>query len=148
ASLTASGEHMAFSNQGVMSLVNVAAGADPHGVHVTFTFEHRLLRARVLRTYACYPGSPTIETWTRVDAANATSAVALTDLAAWQITMPNATVKWLGGLRGDTADNAEAGAFELSSRDLVTGERIEIGSDQRENELFVTIVLVVPGGVG
>jgi alpha-galactosidase len=145
ASLTASGEHIAFSNQGVMSLVSVAAGADAHGVRVTFTFEHRLLRARVLRTYACYPGSPTIETWTRIDATNATGAVALTDLTAWQITMPNATVKWLGGLRGDNADNAEAGAFELASRDLAKGEHIEIGSEQRSTEQFVPFVLVDTG---
>src|SRR5439155_2408772 len=143
--LTVAGEHLLFASQGVTSLVNVAAGADAHGVHVTFTFEHRLLRLRFVRTYACYPGSPTIEMWTRIDALNATNAAVLADLSAWQLTMPNATVKWLGGLRGDAADNAEAGAFELASRDLETGERIEIGSDRRSTEQFVPFVLVDSG---
>jgi alpha-galactosidase len=144
-SLTVGGERVEFTSQGVMSLVNVAASADLNGVRLTFTFEHRLLKVRFARTYACYPGSPTIETSTRIDASNATSALTLTDLIAWRITMPVATVKWLGGLRGDNADNAEAGAFALASRDLATGERIEIGSEERSTEQFVPFVLVDAG---
>ena len=144
-SLTAGGERIRFGNAGVMSLLSVAAVTDLHGVQLTFTFEHRLLRVRFARMYACYPGSPTIETWTRIDAANASGPVALTDLVAWQFRMPVATVKWLGGLRGDTADNAEAGAFELASRDLEPGERIEIGSEGRSTEQFVPFVLVDAG---
>ena len=145
-SLTIAGDRTVLGRSGgLTSLVSAEAEADEHGVRLIFVYEHRLLRLRIARTYACYPGSPTIETWTRIDATNAAGPIALTDLVGWQITMPVATVKWLGGLRGGTADNAESGTFELASRDLDPGERIEIGGAGRSTEEFVPFVLVDAG---
>ena len=146
AGLTLAGNHIVLSSGSApVSFVSAGAEADAHGVRLSFIFEHRALRLRVTRTYACYPGSPTIETWTQVDASDASGPVALSDLVGWRITMPVATVRWLGGLRGGTADNAEAGTFELASRELDPGERIEIGGKGRSTEDFVPFVLVDTG---
>jgi alpha-galactosidase len=133
--LTASG--------GSVSLVSTDAHSIAAGVLLTFTFEHRARGVRIERVYACYSGSPTIETWTRILAT--TGSVDISNLIAWRLTMPNAVVHWLGGLRGDSADNEEAGAFELADRSLDPGERIEIGSDRRSTEQFVPFVLVDDG---
>ncbi len=127
---------------GSTSLVSSEAATTDFGVLLTFTFDHRASGARLRRSYACYAGSPTIETWTRVDA---TAPVDVSNFVGWRLTMANAAVQWLGGLRGDSADNEEAGAFELAERDLDPGERIEIGSDRRSTEQFIPFVIVDDG---
>ena len=66
-SLTAGGSHVELTNGGPTSLVGVQTLADDRGVRLVFTFEHPQLHVRLVRTYACYPGSPTIETWTRIE---------------------------------------------------------------------------------
>ena len=49
-----------------VSLVSATGQSTDNGVTLTFTFESRSQRLLISRVYACYPGSPTIETWTRV----------------------------------------------------------------------------------
>lgn len=143
-SLTLGGDPVTLSaSGGGVSLVSTDVAATDAGVLLTFTFDYRARGARIQRFYACYPGSPTIETWTRVDSSGGTLDVS--SLAAWRVTMPNALVRWLGGLRGDSADNEEAGAFELADRSLDPGERIEIGSDRRSTEQFIPFVLIDNG---
>ncbi|HZP49107.1 MAG TPA: glycoside hydrolase family 36 protein [Vicinamibacterales bacterium] len=132
--LTASG--------GSTSLASAEAATTDAGVLLTFTFDHHASGARVRRFYASYPGSATIETWTRIDA---TAPVDVSALVGWRLTMANAPVRWLGGLRGDAAGNEGAGAFELAERGLDAGERIEIGSDRRSTEQFVPFVVVDDG---
>jgi alpha-galactosidase len=141
-SITLGSERVTLSNSGVMSFLGAAAEETDHGVRLTFTFEHRNQHVRIARVYACVPGSPTIETWTRIDTSNASGPVEVSDLVAWTMVMPVAHVKWLGGLRGDTADGQESGAFALTGRDLQRDERLEIGSDRRSSEDFVPFVLV------
>jgi alpha-galactosidase len=141
--VTAGGERIALAASGATTLSSSDARAGAHGVTLTFAFEHRGRGIRILRSYACYAGSPTIETWTRIEATS--GSVEISDLTAWRLTMPNARVRWLGGLRGDSADNEEAGAFELADRDLEPGEQIEIGGDRRSTEQFIPFVLVDGG---
>jgi len=142
--VTLGGETVTLSaSGGALSLLSTAAATTNTGVVLTFTFEHHTRGARIQRIYACYPGSPTIETWTRIDASG--GPLDVSNLVAWRLTMPNADVRWLGGLRGDSADNEEAGAFELADRNLDPGERIEIGSDRRSTEQFIPLVLIDDG---
>ncbi len=143
-SVTLAGETLTLTASGAsVSLVSTDAQVAGAGVLLTFTFEHRARGARIQRFYACYPGSPTIETWTRIE--STAGSLNVSNLMAWRFAMPNAVVRWLGGLRGDSADNAEAGAFELADRDLAPGERIEIGSDRRSTEQFIPFVLIDDG---
>src|SRR4051812_26740243 len=65
-SITAGGERITLTASGAVSFVGAVAAVTEHGVTLTFTFEHRAQRLQFVRVFACYPGSPTIETWTRV----------------------------------------------------------------------------------
>jgi alpha-galactosidase len=141
--VTLAGEALTLTaSGGATSLISATAESRDVGVVLTFAFEHRSRGVHIERVYACYAGSPTIETWTRIEA---TAPVDVSNLTAWKLTMPNAVVRWLGGLRGDSADNEEAGAFELADRNLEPGERIEIGSDRRSTEQFIPFVLIDDG---
>ena len=141
--VTIGGDTITLAASGSTALVSTDVATTDFGVRLTFTFDQRARGARIQRFYACYPGSPTIETWTHIDSPSASLDVS--NLVTWKLTMPNALVKWLGGLRGDSADNVEAGAFELADRTLDPGERIEIGSDRRSTEEFIPFVLIDDG---
>ena len=145
-SLNAGGEHVTLTSSGAVTFLNASATATEHGVFLTFTFEHRSQRLLYVRVYACYPGSPTIETWTRVTSTGGDGAP-LNNLVAWAMTMPLGNVRWLGGLRGDFAgsDSAVEDAFVFAEHDLDPGERLELGSDDRSSEQFVPFFLVDDG---
>ena len=142
AGLTAGGDRIALTSTGAITLVSTSAEATDNGVTLTFTFESRAQRLAFSRVYACYPGSPTIETWTRVSSTGS-DVTPLTDLVGWQMTMPLGRVRWLGGLRGDSASgNTVEDAFVVTDRDLDPGERIEIGSEGRSSETFLPLLFV------
>jgi len=144
-SMTAGGERIALTSSGAVSFVNASATATGHGVTLTFNFEHRAQRLLVTRVYACYPGSPTIETWTRVSSTGG-DGTGLNDLVAWNMTMPLGNVRWLGGLRGDSA-NADSvdNAFVFAEHDFEPGERLDLGSAGRSSEEFVPLFVVDDG---
>ena len=140
-SFTAGGESITLGASGNVSLTSATAQADDFGVTVTFTFEVRAHRLLVSRVYACYPGSPTIETWTKLSSTGG-EGVTLTDLVGWQMTMPVAHLRWLGGLRGEADDNELAGAFKLADWDLAGDETVGIGADGRSSEQWVPFLIV------
>jgi hypothetical protein len=138
--LVAGGERVALAASAAVSLINVDAQATAHGVVLTFAFELLSQQRQISRSYASYPGSPTIETWTHVSATG--GDVALSGLVAWQMTTPIGRVRWLGGLRGDTAGGAVEDAFMVADRDLAPGERVELGASRRSSEQFVPLLFV------
>ena len=91
------------------------------GVVLVLTFTHRTLHTIISREYACYPGSPTIETWTHLQAPSGAPAVQVSNLIGWQLTMPSATIKWVNGLRDDNASNLDPDAFSLDGGVLDDG---------------------------
>jgi alpha-galactosidase len=142
--LTLGDERITLGHAGPLTLSSTAASATETGVRLDFVFEHREKRLRITRSYASYPGSPTIETWTTVENAGSGSIQAR-ELMGWQLTMPLGRVRWLGGLRGDSADNTEAGAFALDEWELEAGDRLEIGSERRSTEEFIPFFIVDDG---
>ncbi len=144
-SITAAGTRFALAaRSNGLALAGVDAEETDNGVRLVFTFEHRALRLRISRAYACYPGSPTIETWTHIIGSDAVSDVPLTGMIGWQITMPLAPVKWLGGLRSD-AHEGELEPFELAERQFDPNEHWEIGATGRSTEHYVPFVVVDNG---
>jgi alpha-galactosidase len=139
--LTAGGERVSLTAGGSVSLVGSTAVADGRGVILTFSFELRTQRLIVSRIYAVYPKSPTIETWTRISSAGGDGAQ-VSDLVGWQMTMPLGPVRWLTGLRGDSAGGEDTGAFELGTRELEPGEEVLLGAEGRSSERFVPFFLV------
>jgi alpha-galactosidase len=139
--VTVGGEPIVLSMRNGMTLTGAAAEATADGVRLVFTFEHTGLRLRIARVYACYPGSPTIETWTDIVAMDGARSAQVTNAVGWQITMPAANVKWLGGLRRDAVPG-ELESFELAERDLEPNQPWEIGSSGRSTEKYIPLVLV------
>jgi hypothetical protein len=126
-----------------LAFLNAQAEETSDGVRLTFTFEDRGLGVVVSRVYASYPGSPTIETWTSIQAIGPGASATLADLIAWQITMPLATVHALTGLRGLAADHDEA--FRREDHDLDPGERLSFGADARSSQDYVPFVTADDG---
>jgi alpha-galactosidase len=141
---TAGTERFTPATTGAASLVSITPQATDFGVTLTFVFEYRAQRLLVSRVYACYGGSPTIETWTRMTTIGGESTT-VSDLAAWQMTMKPAHVQWLNGLRGDAAGGSVEDAFVLGDRDLAPGEAIDLGAEGRSSQNHVPLVWVRDG---
>lgn len=78
----------------------VDASGNSLRLHVAYSLPAAGLR--VTRHYAITPGSPTFEVWTSyVSTAHASS---VSDLNAFEITVPAGPVHYLTGLQGDAAD--------------------------------------------
>ncbi len=141
-SVSAGTDRITLSASGATTLVGVDAAASEFGVVLTFTFENRGQHLSLSRVYACYAGSPTVETWTRISTSAGGDGVSLTDLVGWRMTMPLGHVRWLGGLRGDSAGGSVEDAFVVADRDLAPNERIDLGAEGRSSETYVPLVVV------
>ena len=137
-------DRFAPTASGAARLVSVTPQATDFGVTLTFAFESRAQRLLVSRVYACYSGSPTIETWTRITTTGSESTT-VSDLAALQIGMTPTHVQWLSGLRGDASDTAVEDAFVVGDRDLDSGETVDLGAEGRSSENYVPLVWVRDG---
>jgi hypothetical protein len=119
-----------------------AADSRRGGVHLAFTYTHDALRAQVVRHYAAYPGSSTIETWTEVQVSPGADAVTVSNLTGWQVTLPVGTVRWINGLSGWTADLSASESFSLGHKDLVDGETVTLSAHWRSSERFEPFILI------
>jgi alpha-galactosidase len=144
-SVTIGAERIVLANSGPTSFAGATARATDTGVRLDFAFDLRAQRLRITRSYAAYAGTPTIDTWTRIEATTS-QTFAVTGLIGWQLTIPQGPVRWIGGLRGDTADTHDLGAFSIDERSLEPGERVEIGSTRRSTENFLPFFTVQGGG--
>ena len=91
---------------------------------------------RLTRHFRVTSGSPAIETWTSYAALPA-GGVQVSDLNAFQLTVPNGTIHWLNGLRGDNADTIQDNAFTLRQRLLADGQSLSLGSPGRSSQTTV-----------
>ncbi len=130
-----------------MTLVSALPEETDNGVRLTFTFQHQTLHSLIKRVYAVYPGSPTIETWTRLEAQANSPPVDISNLVGWQLTMPAGQVRWVDGLRGDSAGDplTDLSSFDVEGGDLDDGVETQIGSTGRSSENFVPLVFVDSG---
>src|SRR6266851_1346285 len=103
-SVTIGGDRLTLNQSSdKMALISATSEETDAGVRLTFTFEHHTLHTLIKRIYAVYPGSPTIETWTRLEAPPRSPPVSVSGFVGWQLTMPAGPVRWVDGLRGDNA---------------------------------------------
>jgi len=85
---------------------------------------------QITRSYACFPSSAVIETWTTYQTTG-TQTLTLSDLNNYSLTVPNSTARWVTGV--NTPDEA-GGAFTRASGDLDDGQVFELGSNTRSAE--------------
>lgn len=93
---------------------------------------------RVTRHYAVVAGSPSFETWTSYAPTGAQTTLA--DLNALQLSLPAGTIRWLTGLRGDSAgvpDGTAETAFTLEQHTLAVGQHFALGAESRASEQAV-----------
>ena len=147
-SVTIGGDHLVLNQSNdKMTLVGSLSEETDNGVRLTFTFQHQTLHTLIKRVYAVYPGTPTIETWTRIEAQANSPPVDISNLVGWQLTMPAGPVRWVDGLRGDSAGDplTDLSSFNVEGGDLDDGVETQIGSTGRSSENFVPLVFVDDG---
>jgi alpha-galactosidase len=109
--------------------VLVAAGTSEWRGGVRLDLRYRLLALSltITRSYACYPGSAVIETWTTFRS-DGGQTVVLSDLTSYAFAIPNGTIGWVSGLH--TPEDI-GGAFTRFSRHLEDGQAFTLGSQTR-----------------
>jgi len=100
------------------------------GVRLDVTYRHAASQMNITRSYACYPGSSVIETWTTFEVSG-TKSVSLADLTDFSFSIPNGTLHWVSGLN---SSQEGGGSFTKGEGDLDDGQIFEIGSSRRASE--------------
>lgn len=100
------------------------------GVKLDLVYELVSANLEITRSYAAYPGSAVIETWTTFHNLGK-KGVTLGDLTSFDLSVKPGTLRWLRGLQA-TAE--EGGPFTMQSRKLEVGESFQIGSVTRSAE--------------
>ncbi|HUL74723.1 MAG TPA: alpha-galactosidase [Vicinamibacterales bacterium] len=113
-----------------MQFVEATTGEWWGGVRLNLRYLLAAQQLEITRTYAVYPASAVIETWTTYHASG-TRAVTLSDLNDYTLTVPNATARWI---TGTSAPDESGGAFTRVGQDLDDNQVLEIGSDTRASE--------------
>ena len=105
------------------------------GVELDLIFTSRSNGVRIARSYAVYTHAPVVEAWTRIETLSGPATIQ--GLNAWQLTVPNGTVRTVSGLLGDDADNGNpnvARQFTIQRQDLAAGRRLDLGATDRSSE--------------
>ena len=144
--LTLNGQSMPLA-EGSTGLQYAGASAEAlhGGVHLAFGYTHQALHVRLMRHYACYSGSPTIETWTTVQVLSGADPVVVSHWIGWQISVPAGTVRWINGLRGDAPDTPVDDAFSVAQQDLAPGQTVTLAAHRRASERFMPFVMIDNG---
>jgi alpha-galactosidase len=100
------------------------------GVRLDLRYRYAPAALEITRTYACYPGSSVIETWSTFRVTGA-RAVQLSDLTNFSFAIENGTLRWI---RGINTPDEDGGPFTLGAGDLDDGQVFEIGASQRSSE--------------
>lgn len=105
---------------------------------LVFTFRSQRAPLVAVRSYACYTGSPAIETWTTYRATS--GSVTLTNLNVWQTTVPGTAIDYVFGLRGDAAGLTVEDSFSLQRASLAAGEPLTLREQNRSTEQYLPMI--------
>lgn len=109
------------------------ATTEEHWGGVRLNLAYRRDDLEVVRSYAVYPGSPVVETWTTYTA-RGPRTIALSDLNNYSFAVENGPFRWITGLNTP----ADSGGAFTHYEDLVDdGQVFSIGSDNRASEQYV-----------
>ena len=128
-SVGVNGAHVTIGSSATV-FVSAASAEWSGGVRLDVKYRLPSAALEIVRTYACYPGSPVIETWTTFRQEGG-QVVTLSDLNNYELTIPNGTLHWVTGLQ--TRDE-DGGPFSRVSGDLDDGQRFSLGSNTRASE--------------
>jgi alpha-galactosidase len=135
--VTVNGRPLRFGNrQDGFVFRGTAAGTRDCSLTLTATFDHPATGLRLTRHFTVTSGTPTFEAWTTYSVPGFTPA-SLSNLNAFQFTVPAGTLHWIAGLQGDNADVQHDGAFTLQQKALAPGEQFSLGAQGRSSEQAV-----------
>lgn len=129
ASVGVNGAHISIGSSATV-FVSATTAEWSGGVRLDLKYRLPSAALEIVRTYACYPGSPVIETWTTFRQEGG-QVLTLSDLNNYELTVPNGTLHWVTGLQ--TTDE-DGGPFSRVSGDLDDGQRFTLGSNTRASE--------------
>jgi alpha-galactosidase len=109
-------------------LDGVNANPRESGLDLAINFHNDADHLAISRHFACYPGSPIIESWTMYSSLDNRS-VPIRDLNAFDLPLRSATLRWLTGLQTLAVDG---GSFTITTTDLQ--QPLTIGSTGRATE--------------
>jgi alpha-galactosidase len=136
-SVTINGSSLRFGNrQDGFVFQGTTLETSAQSLRLTATFDHPATGLRLARHFTVASGSPTFEIWTSYSPLGFTRAI-LSNLSAFQFTVPAGTLHWVTGLEGDNADVHHDGAFTRQEKTLVPGERLLLGAQGRSSEQVV-----------
>ena len=136
-SVTVNGTSVPFgSRRAGFILRGTTTEAAGQSVRLTATFDLPSAGLRFTRHYSATSGSPTFESWMTYSILGPAFAT-LSNLNAFQFTVPAGTVHWLTGLQGDNADVEHDSAFTLRQNTLAFGDRLVLGATGRASEQTV-----------
>jgi alpha-galactosidase len=115
------------------------------GVQLDFTFDLPTSQLRVVRSYACYNGAPTLEVWTTVEATGTGAGVTVSNPNVWRLIVPAGTVHYVSGLQGLDPGAGRDNTFGLQSRTLNPNEQLSLGADGRSTEQAIPVVMTDAG---
>ena len=120
------------SRGGGFDLEDVATENTGHALKLHATFHYRPANLRLVRHIAVADGAPVFEVWTTFEPLG--REVIISDLNAFDLKVPEGTVHWLNGLRGDSMDQEHLDAFTLRSQRIGAGEGMSLGAQGRSSE--------------
>ena len=139
--ITVGGQALAFGSRAAgFSYVSADAWADGSSLQLDATFRFSKASLEITRHYRVTSGSPTFETWTTFVSLNGNASAS--NLNAFHIAVPPATIHWVTGLQGDNADITNDKAFTLQKTTLAAGGHFAIGAQARASEQSVPWVAV------
>ena len=94
-------------------------------------------KVRAARTFACYPGVPAIETWTTFEPYQTGSAVTLSDIGVWQLTVAGTAINWVTGLR-----TPASGQEPFSRKQAPLGAGLTLSAAGRATSTYMPVVWV------
>jgi len=130
--LTINGETLAFGSTAAgWEFVETRTDVGDSSVRAGFVFDLPRHRVRATRWFSVSAGSPTIEAWTVIEAAEA--PVRLDGIHVWDVTVPAGDVDWLSGLQA-TEDSEP---FTRKRVRLNAGDYLKLGAEGRSSEYTV-----------
>jgi alpha-galactosidase len=128
--ITVAGQTLPFGSRAAgFVLRSVDAHAVDTLLQLDAVFDLARASLRVVRHYRVAPGSPTFEAWTTYDALGGRPQIE--NLNVLQLAVPPGAIRWLTGLRGESADVEQESAFTLKQTPVAADGHFQMGGRAR-----------------
>lgn len=120
-----------------------SVAAEEAAVQLSLAFEHLDTGALATRYYRAAAGAPVVEVWTRITIPSGRRDVTASDLTFWRLSIPNGTVRTVGGLWPTNGLDP----FTVTDRTISAGRQFSFGSLDRSSSTTVPVFSVqIPSG--